>query len=141
MLYHYYFFKQPAPREHILSSSCLAFTKLLLMQICVSTNHIFPCWLNNIYIRELTWKTSRCETRHSIPQLKKLAYIILPFGIGMVLLIVIIFMNCRILLITSKKRRATHCTTKPTPMTKRNSSLMFISNCLLLFMWCSTYAV
>ena len=68
---------------------------------------------------------------YSIPRFKNFGYMIIPFVIGMVL-ILIIFMNCRILRITSKKRWATHCTTRPTPMTKSNSSCLLVIACFFV---------
>ena len=68
---------------------------------------------------------------YSIPQLKKLVYIIVPLLIAIALSL-IFFMNCRILLITRKKRRATHSTTKPTPVTKRKSPCSLVIACFFI---------
>ena len=68
---------------------------------------------------------------YSIPQLKKLAYIIAPLLIAIALFL-LFFMNCRILLITRKKRRTTHSTTKPMPVTKRKSSCLLVIACFFV---------
>ena len=68
---------------------------------------------------------------YSIPQLKKFAYIIITLYMSIALFL-ILFMNCRILQITRRKRRATQCTTKPTPVTKRKSSCLLVIACFFV---------
>ena len=68
---------------------------------------------------------------YSIQQLEKFAYVIIPLLIAIALFL-LFFMNCRILLITRRKRRATHCTTKPMPVTKGKSSCLLVVACFFV---------
>ena len=68
---------------------------------------------------------------YSIQQLEKFAYVIISLLIAIALFL-LLFMNCRILLITREKRRATHCTTKPMPVTKGKSSCLLVVACFFV---------